>query len=172
MKVTTIPVAISSIVLLGLSIFFFDTFINYQTSDYSPENELVYEECTFVEFKHTEEPRSRGAYAHYYYVYVEEYDMPLGIDSVVFDKVNQEVLSELKPGDKVTVSIVGMDLCSISYNEDSILSYDDFLSDRKESKVIESVGSFALSCICFGLGVAIIIYYKKTGKWLLFGRYY
>lgn len=171
-KRTTIPVAVSSIILLGLSIFFFDSFINSKTLDYLPEDELVYEECTFVDFKHTEEPHHRGAYTHYYYVYVEEYDIPLSIDSVVFDKVNQDVFSELKPGDKINVSVDNMELCSISYNGESILSYDDFLTEQKESKIIEIFGSLILSCVCFCLSVSIFIYYKKTGKWLLFGRRY
>lgn len=172
LKITALPVAISSIVLLGLSIFFFGSFIDLKTMDYVPEDELVYEECTFVDFKHTEEPHNRGAYTHYYYVYVEEYDIPLSIDSVVFDKVDQDVFSELKPGDKITVSVDKMELYSISYNGENILSYEDFLTEQKESKIIEIFGSLILSCVCFGLSIAIFIYYKKTGKWLLFGRRY
>ena len=168
-KSTTIPVVISSILLLCLSISFL-FFINFKIPDYLAENELVYEECTFIGFKHIEEPHNRGAYTHCYYVYVDEYDAPLSIDSDVFDKVNQELLSELKPGDKITISVDKLRLRSMSCNSESILSYDDFLSEKKQSKLLEFIGSFALSCVCFVLSIAILFYYKKTGKWLLWGR--
>ncbi len=126
---------------------------------------MVCEECTFVKYEFIKEKHAKGRFTKYYYIYVEEYGSPLRVDSIIYDRVNESKLNSLKAGDKLTVSVNktdgSLDLYSVACECSDILSYEDYLEGHEENYKYGLIGFPALSCICLGLFVANVIYYKK-----------
>ncbi len=135
---------------------------------YKTESELVFEECTFIKYEYEYNDRLRGSDYEEYHIYVEEYDDYLILSGSIFDDVNVSVLSDLRTGDKITLSInnnLGTKfLYSLSYGDRSILSYDDYLSaSYKSDKRTHQLCTFG---IIFALPFPLIevIYKKVKGK--------
>ncbi len=142
--------------------------------DYPSENSLVYEDCTFIKYEYAQNS-TRRTDIEYYYIYVEEYGLPLKIDNIVFDEKYGSALSRLKKGDKVKVSIEfykedSYFLYSMSCDGVDILSYDDYIQAHTQNNKYALIVCPILICMGTGLFVAEVIYYKKTGKSLPWPR--
>lgn len=134
--------------------------------DFLPKEELVFEECTFVKYNFIEDKGSRGRVTRYYKVYVEEYAVPLEIDSIIYDRVSKGKLDNLEAGERIVVSIDKADysLYYLACEYSDVLSYEDYLEGHEENYRIGLVVFPVLSCLGLGLFVANIIYYKKKGR--------
>ena len=67
---------------------------------YPSADALVYETCTFARYERV----NWGRYGASYYIYVEEYDKPLEIDSISIRGIDREALEDVKAGDSIEVS--------------------------------------------------------------------
>ena len=118
-------------------------FIQSLTVTYPDKSELQYETCTYVDYEHERHSSGKGRTSHSYKVYVEEYDVPLTIDNIVFPAVPEERFLTLKKGDKVTLSIESSDdklyLYALSVNGRDILSYDEYLDEHSGN---DKVGAY------------------------------
>ena len=132
------------------------------------KEELIYEKVTYIRYEYIR--KGTKNVSERYYIFVNEYDKPLEIDNIVFDKVNRNALDNLISGDVLTVSIReyndNYDLYSIAMNENYILSYEDYLTCHNRNNtlgliIIPIVISIAIFILVFG-----IIRYKKTGECL------
>ena len=147
--------------------FFLSLLILLLTMDkYSEDKVLVYEDCTFIrcELKENVTHRSRSCR---YLIYTEEYDKPLEIDNIVQGKTNQELLLSIKQGDTIVVSIKDketLDLYSVSYNNEYILSYEDYLDKHNSNNKIGIIFNSVMSAILLSAFIIEVIYYKKTGR--------
>lgn len=132
------------------------------------KEELIYEKVTYIRYEYIR--KGTKSVSKRYYIFVNEYDKPLEIDNIVFDKVNRNALDNLISGDVLTVSIReyndNYDLYSIAMNENYILSYEDYLTCHNRNNTLgliffPIVISIAIFILVFG-----IIRYKKTGECL------
>lgn len=112
-------------------------FIQSLTTTYPDKSELQYETCTYVDYEHEKHSSGKGRTSHSYKVYVEEYDVPLIIDNIVFPAVPEARFSTLKKGDKVTLSIESSDdmlyFYTLSADGYDILSYDEYLEKHNSN---------------------------------------
>lgn len=138
-------------------------------ADNPPENSLVYEECTFKKYECVD-TRAGKSTSHRYYIYVKEYDKPLEIDNIVFDRTYESDLSELKSGDKLTVSISEsndrIELYSLSCDDGYILSYSNYLEAHKANERLGITTLPLFSLVCLVAFIKGISHYKKTGRCL------
>ena len=142
----------------------------FLTNDDPSKDSLVYEDCTFITYKFIDKKQK------YYNIYVDEYDIPLEIDNIVFDRTNVNALQNLKKGDSVTVSLRPFKDTFTIYEmycaENYILSYEDYLNAHSEN----ADGMIKISTIFIilssGMIITEIIYFKKTGKVLPWPRRY
>ena len=148
--------------------FFLFLAIMFTTTDYPTKESLVYEECTFIKYEYIVKENHNHSTTRYYNIYVEEYDKPLEIDNIIYDRIHQGLLSTLEKGDKITVSIKhhknDMNLYEMSYGEKYILSYDDYLDAHKENDEIGFILAPVLICLISGLIIAEAVHYKLKGK--------
>ena len=138
-------------------------------SNKPPEDTLVYEKCTFIKYESVKYESSHST-GYRYHIYVKEYDKPLEIFDIVYDKVLETDLSELNSGDKITVSIFEgkdeIELCSLSCAGDYILLYSDYVTAYKENLRMAFITTLFISggsLVAFVIGA---FYYKKTGRCL------
>ena len=152
-----------TLAFLAFSLFCFVNLI--LINKYPSSEDLKYEQCTYVRSEYV----SVGRGYHNYYIYVEEYNEPLKIDNIVINRTNEELLFSLNKGDTIIVSIYDngkLDLFSVSYNNDYILSYEDYLKEHNGNNVVGKIATAVMSCIALGFLVGGSIYYKKTGECL------
>ena len=140
-------------------------FFSLLVTDYPPQDELVYEECTFIRSE-----RDASARSVRFNIYVEEYEMPLEIDNVVIDKADREALSRLKAGDKITVSRRdgknNHDLYAMSHGETRILTYEDYLSEHEENNATGLGLTAVMSILSVFILIVAAVHYKLTGRTL------
>lgn len=156
------------IIALLLATPFLIMFIVNLTKEYPTKESLVYEECTFVKYDYVNKKGYRS-HTQFYDIFVEEYAVPLRIDSIVYNKVYKSALSDLKKGDKVTVCIEFHEedlnyLSSISCGDTTILSYEDYIEAHTENDKYGYIVCPILFSLGIGLFIAEVIHYKKTGK--------
>ena len=159
-KTSFIISSIAILLFMGLMLFFL---IGILCEQYPSEDALTFQECTFMKWE------KKTAYRNVrYFVYVEEYEAPLEIDNIVLREVNKDVLSQLKQGDKVTVSISESKnkwkIYAFSYQGISILSFEDYLSRHKLNDRIGTILCSAIAIALLGGFVANIVYYRKNGN--------
>ena len=166
MKKEKIPFIIFIMITLAFFGFSLFSFVNLTLiNKYPSVDELYYEQCTYVNSEYV----SVGRGYHNYYIYVEEYNEPLKIDNIVVNKTHEELLFSLNEGDIISVSIVDnnkLNLFSISFNGEYILSYEDYLDEHNGNNIVGIVVTAVISCIALGILVFGSIYYKKTGECL------
>lgn len=160
---------IHRVISLLLAVPFLILFIVDLTQEYPPEESLVYEQCTFVKYEYILKESRKSPETEYYEIYVEEYDIPLRIDNIAFHKANGAALSELKKGDKITLSIEFYRedlhyLYSISCGDTNILSYKDYIEAHSGNDKYGFIICPILFSLGIGLFIAEVIYYKKTGR--------
>ena len=162
-KIAFIVFIAITLAFLAFSLF---CFVNLTLIDkYPSSEELTYEQCTYIKSEYV----SVGRGYHNYYIYVEEYNEPLKIDNIVINRTNEELLFSLNKGDTIIVSIYDngkLDLFSVSYNNDYILSYEDYLTEHNGNNTVGKISTAVMSCIALGFLVGESIYYKKTGECL------
>ena len=149
-------------VTLCFALLFLVCFIALALTRYPSPDTLSYEACTFVKYQDKNLTKSEE-----YSVYVEEYDEPLKIDTVVYSKVSKEALSKLEAGDTVTISLVKKNflfLCAMSYNETSILSYEDYVAEHNATNRVGMIVTACLTLALFCPLVINLVYYIKTGR--------
>lgn len=160
---------IQSVVALLIATPFLLFLIAELKQDYPTKDSLVYEECTFVKYEYSNE-----RYLKYYHIYVEEYAVPLEIDNIAFEKNMKIPLSDLEPGDKVTVSIENyrgtLYLYSIYNGDVHILSYEAYLDAHNENDKWGVIVCLFGTCAGLGLFTAEVVYYKKTKRALPWPR--
>lgn len=154
---------VSSIAILLFAFFLMFLLVGILCEQYPSEDALTFQECTFMKWE------KKTAYRYVrYFVYVEEYEAPLEIDNIVLCKVNKDILSQLKQGDKVTVSISEAKnkwkVHAISYQGTPILAFEDYIVQHKRNDRIGTVICSVLSIAFLGGFVANIVYYRKNGN--------
>ena len=160
-----------SLLFGGIGMLFLVSLIYFMFDDPPPAETLVYEKCTFVKYELEQEKGAKGKVYNHYYIYVEEYAEPLEIDEMVFQTIKEKELLSLKNGDKITVSISDKNyLYSLFSGDDYIWSYEDYLTIHKDDDKVGFVVLSVLSCLGFVPFIIGVIYYKKTGETLPFGR--
>lgn len=162
MKTEKFSVICICILFVILIIFFVGCTIGVATIEkYPHKEELTYEECTYISYKFMNGKHKR------YCIYVSEYEEPLVIDTVVYSKVNKEVLAALKSGDTIKVSIVknksNMNLYSMSCEGKEVLSYENYLKQHEQNNKLGLVLLPIISCLSLTGAIVAIVYYKKTG---------
>ena len=149
-------------------VFFLFISIISLTTEYPTKDSLVYEECTFIKYDFISKESRNHSTTRYYNIYVKEYDEPLGIDNIIYDRVHQGYLGNLKKGDKITVSIKKDEkrpnLYVMSYDKKYILSYDDYRDGHMKNDEIGHILFPILTCMITGLFIAEFIHYKTKGK--------
>lgn len=152
---------------------FFLFFGFFTTTEYPAKESLVYEECTFIKSEYISKENRNHSTTRYYNIYVEEYDKPLEIDNIIYDRIHQGFLSNLEKGDKITVSIrhykddmnlYDMNLYEMYYGEKYVLTYDDYSEGHKENDEIGFILAHVFIFLISGLIVAEFIHYKTKGK--------
>ena len=152
------------LIILFLALIIGGIFMATYKKDYPCEDELFYEDCTFIRYEYKTSSKSR-----YYLIYVSEYEQPLRISSIASAKVNQNLLSAVSKGDSIRISVDGPTekqpyLYCISYRSNDILSYEDNLvSQRGNDQVRTWVGVAFILLNVSGLFLGIR-HYVKTGK--------
>jgi hypothetical protein len=136
-------------------------------SEYAEPDDLIYEECTFINAKLIRQYRD----SRYYEIYVEEYEEPLKIYSIALKAVDRSKLDSINAGEKITVSLEeGRDNYSVLamfHDNEAILSYDEYLRAHQKN---DTLGIIVLPLMII-LGVSLLgksIYelylYCKTPK--------
>ena len=141
------------ILLIGI-VFFLYAYVGLVTKDDYPNiNSLTYEECTFIEYEYIEYRYSKYGKTKYYNIYVEEYDKPLKTDDLVYKCINKDVLDELDSGDTVKVSLSKeenkIEIYAMFFGGDSVLTYDDYLTEHKKDEAVGYVFLPVILCACF-----------------------
>lgn len=125
---------------------------------------LVYETCTFEKCERI----SSGKYADYYFIYVEEYDKPLKIDSIASRAIDPDALQKVRAGDVIVVSKDegrrSFTLYSLSHGDATILAYEDFLETQDGNDSVGAAVMGVFSLLPIGLFIANVIHYRKTGR--------
>ena len=162
-------IIISFIALSAASLFLCAFFALLFAEPYPTDDQLVYEECTFVKY---EQRKSRAGKT--YYVSVKEYAGWLKIDNIVSSSASEERLKSLENGDKIKVSIRktenGNDLYYMSSGQNSVLTYEDYLEEHRRNKNAGYIACSMFSFICIALFTAEKVYYKKHGFCLPLGQ--
>ena len=170
-KLNKVMFFVQSIFFGGVGMLFLVSLIYFMFDDPPPAETLVYEKCTFVKYELEQKKGAKGKVYNHYYIYVEEYAEPLEIDEMVFQTIKEKELLSLKNGDKITVSISDTAyLYSLFYGDDYIWSYEDYLIVHKDDDKVGFIVASTLSCLGFVPFIIGVIYYKKTGETLPFGR--
>ena len=158
-------VLISLLFLLLAGLFIWDFFALMFAEKYPPADSLVYETCTVVEYELVSTAKSS-----HYSIYVEEYEKPLEIDSIVIKSIDRDALQKLKAGDTVMVSKAegkrSLNLYSLSHGDTVILAYEDFLTAHDGNDSVGVAVTGIMSLLQIGLLIANVIHYKETGKCL------
>lgn len=157
------------LVLAGFFIgFLLALVLSVDGDEYPPADSLTYETCTFERC----ERKKTSKYAYVYMIYVEEYEEPLRIGSVMDEKLNHGALERLTSGNEIVVSVSQekeqLYLYSLSYGNVSILTYEDYVSEHTSNSTLGIALMLCLSLTMLGLFIANIICYKKKGvplKW-------
>ena len=154
----------TSIFLFFLTAFFVWCLVNVVfAGKYPPADSLTYDECTLVEYELI--TTSKRAY---YYIYVEEHQKPLEIDSIVIDRIDRDALLALNPGDTMVVSTYegkkALTLYSLSHGNKTILAYEDYLAEHNENNTVGIVFTSIASFVSLGLFIGNMIYYRKKGN--------
>jgi hypothetical protein len=149
------------LLLAGLFIW---AFVNLMILENAPAAEsLVFEECTFERYEIVNDSKTIC-----YFLYVEEYEKPLEIDSIVVGVIDRDTLREVGSGDTIVVSKYegkkSFPLYALSYGNKAILAYEDYLTehDGNNSLGIWITGIFSLLMVI--LLIANTIHYKQTGR--------
>lgn len=163
---------IQNILLSFLVILFTGFLIGVLTiKEYPNKDELKYKNYTFVNYEYVKRTGRYGS-REKYYIYVKEYEKPLEIDNIVVKKTNLDVLKTIQPDDIIVVSIReyddNLDIYSFEYNGDYVLTYEDYLSRHNSNNKTGIIVTSILSGVTLSLLIFGIIYYKKTGKLILF----
>ena len=134
-------------------------FTNYPTS-----NELTYQEYTFIDYQFIEHIR-RPTSTRYYEIYVKELEKPIRIDNIVYSKTNQELLDFIKPNEVILVSIKQTKkrpiAYAIKYQDDYILTYEDYLYKHQKNDTTGIVVSSIMTCVAISLFIYFIYALKK-----------
>ena len=123
---------------------------------------LKYENCTFVSYTFVDEDRT------YYNIYVEEYNIPLEIDNIIYERTNVTALKKLEKGDIVTVSLRQFkdtrDIYEMYSGDSYIIKYEDYLELHGEQADGMIKISLVIMIISAGMIVTEILHFKKKGN--------
>ncbi len=158
-------VFITLLLLLFAGLFLGGFFALMFAEKYPSADSLVYENCTVVEYELVSTARSSR-----YYIYVQEYDKPLEIDSIVIRTIDRDAMQRMRAGDTVTVSKDegkrSFDLYSLSHGDTVILAYEDFLAAHDGNDLVGVAITSSMFLLQIGLLIANTVYYKRTGRCL------
>ena len=160
----------TSIFLFVLAGFFMWAFVSYSlvvTEPYPSADSITYETCTFEKC----ERKKTSQHAYVYHIYVEEYDEPLRIGSIMDEKLNHKALNRLVSSDEIIISVSeDKYLYSLSYGSISILAYEDYVAEHMGNQTLGIALMAGFSVIMLGLFIANIVCYKTKGIPLRWGK--
>ena len=158
-------VATNMLFLLLAGLFIWGFFALMFAEKYPPADSLVYETCTVVEYELVSTAKSS-----HYSIYVEEYEKPLEIDSIVIKSIDRDALQKVKAGDTVMVSKAegkrSLNLYSLSHGDTVILAYEDYLTAHDGNNSVGVAVTGIMSLLQISLLIANVIHYKETGQCL------
>jgi hypothetical protein len=160
----------TSIFLLVLTGFFLWAFVSYLLVATEPDpsaDSITYETCTFEKC----ERKKTSQHAYVYHIYVEEYDAPLKIGSIMDGKFNHNALDRLASGDEIVISVSeDRYLYSLSCGSISIFDYEDYVATHRGNQTLGIALMAGFSVIMLGLFIANIVCYKTKGIPLRWGK--
>lgn len=150
-------------VLLCLALIGGGIFMAAYQEEYPSEQELSYEDCTFLRYEY-KQGKNR-----YCLIYVAEYEQPLKISGTAAAKVNKNLLSAVSRGDSIRVSVDGPEdkqpyLFSVSYRTNDILSYEDWLASQRPDDQFRAWVGIAFIPLGIFILFLVIREYITTGK--------
>lgn len=109
------------------------------------------------------------------YVYVEETDKPLLIDSIVFPYSDVDALELIPSGKTITVGIQSeksshYEVSSLRYGDQTVLSFKDYLKAHSRNKMLGIVICSAGSLCTLAALVWGVISYVRTGYAIMFKK--
>ncbi len=164
-------VFVSLLFLLLAGLFIWGFFSLMFTEKYPSADSLVYENCTVVDYELVSTGR-----ASWYYIYVEEYEKPLEIGTIVMREIDRDALRWMNAGDTIVVSHYegkrSLNLYALSHGDTVILSYEDYLTAHDGNDSVGVVITAVMALLQIGLLIANTVYYKRTGRCLPMRRRY
>ena len=170
MKKYTLGFIILLIITIIITLIFFTVIMIYSFGIKFPNpSDLQYEKCTFKYFElGRSDPNSSNI--NKCYIYVEEYNIPLEIDNIVYRDSYKEELSKLKSKDELIVSFEkkesSYNLYSLETKNTIILSYSDYLNKHEKQRKTGIITFSIITSVSILILIIEIIYYKKTGECL------
>ena len=170
MKKDTLGFIILLIITIIITLIFFTVIMIYSFGIKFPNpSELQYEKCTFKYFE-LGRSDSNPSNINKCYIYVEEYNIPLEIDNIVYKDSYKEELSKLKSKEELIVSFEkeesSYNLYSLETKNTIILSYNDYLNKHENQRKTGIITFSIFTSVSILLLIIDIIYYKKTGECL------
>ena len=132
-------------------------------NEYPPEDDLVYEEFTFIRYEYG---KNKSRYCR---IYVNECEKPLEITSIDIRRIDEAVLKGIRPGDSIRVCTNGegriaIFIRSALHEGKPILAYEDYLATHTANDQIRVV----LGWIFFAISGLVITsqssQYAVSGK--------
>ena len=128
--------------------------------------ELKTEECTFVKQKYYPWWSEFLNIESRYDIYVEEREKPFVISQIVFEKIDEEALDSLQPGDRVTVTYDEAAnhpyVYTLKSGDKTVFSYEDYAEAESKNTIGLQIFFSVLSVFfAASLAACIVIYVKK-----------
>lgn len=160
---------IGSLIIILVTLLFFAfgiySLVELSSIEYPSSEELEYYDLTFKEYEYKTNLRGRN---HRYFISVSEFEEELIIDNIVISKVDKELLDVVEENDTVKVSYqVKKDkkyIYEIIYDNEYILSYQDYVSKHTSNNRIGMIGMSIISVLSFGTVIYEIIYFIRNKK--------
>ena len=126
--------------------------------------ELKTEECTFVKQKYY--PWWSVNIESRYDIFVEERDEPFVISGIVFNKIDEDALESLQPGDAISITFEEKAsrpyVYTLKSGEKTVFSYEDYAEAESKNTIgLQIIFSVFSVFFAASLAACIVIYVKK-----------
>ena len=128
--------------------------------------ELKTEECTFVKQKYYPWWSEFLNIESRYDIFVEERDEPFVISGIVFNKIDEDALESLQPGDAISITFEEKAsrpyVYTLKSGEKTVFSYEDYAeAESKNTMGLQIIFSVFSVFFAASLAACIVIYVKK-----------